>query len=116
MRRRKSAPDIAWRSRTMLECAPGVSNSEVSRPLGIPLPTVGKWRSRFIDKRLDGLVYEPRPGRPATISIGQVEQVIIDTLESTPGNATHGLRASILNPPESAVVLSVDEKSQVQAL
>ncbi|QGU07043.1 hypothetical protein COCCU_05485 [Corynebacterium occultum] len=151
------------RSKIVLECATGISNSEVSRRLRVSLPTVGKWRSRFIDKRLDGLVDEPRPGRPATIGVDQVEQVIVDTLESTPANATHWSRASMaeksglskstvgriwkafglkphleegfklstdplftekvydivglyVNPLESAVVLSVDEKSQVQAL
>lgn len=163
VRRRKSAQDLALRSRIVLECATGVSNSEVARRLGISLPTVGKWRSRFIEQRLDGLVDEPRPGRPATVSIDQVEQLIVDTLESTPKNATHWSRASMaeksglskstvgriwkafglkphledgfklstdplftekiydivglyLHPPESAVVLCVDEKSQVRAL
>lgn len=163
VRRRKSAQDLALRSRIVLECATGASNSDVARRLGISLPTVGKWRARFIAKRLDGLVDKPRPGRPATISVDQVEQVIINTLESTPPNATHWSRASMaeksglskstvgriwkafglkphleegfrlstdplfvekvydivglyLHPPEAAVVLCVDEKSQVQAL
>jgi len=125
--------------------------------------TAGKWRKRFIDKRLDGLVDEPRPGREPTITDEQVEKVIVDTLEETPDNATHWSRASMakrsglsrstigriwkafhlkphladtfklssdplfvekvydvvglyLNPPEHAVVLCADEKSQVQAL
>ncbi len=95
VRRRKSAQDLALRSRIVLECATGVSNSEVSRRLKVSLPTVGKWRSRFIENRLDGLVDEPRPGRPATVSVDQVEQVIVDTLESTPPNATHWSRASM---------------------
>lgn len=95
VRRRKTTQDLALRSRIVLECATGASNSEVARRLGISLPTVGKWRARFIDKRLDGLVDEPRPGRPATIGIDRVEQVIIDTLESTPANATHWSRASM---------------------
>lgn len=95
VRRPKSAQDLALRSRIVLECATGASNSEVSRRLGISLPTVGKWHSRFIGNRLDGVVDEPRPGRPATVSIGQVEQVIIDTLESTSANATHWSRASM---------------------
>lgn len=93
VRRRKSAQDLALWSRIVVECATGSSNSEVSRRLRISLPTVGKWRPRFIENRLDGLVDEPRPGRPATVNIDQVEQVIVDTLESTPKNATHWSRA-----------------------
>ena len=127
------------------------------------MPTVGKWRSRFVESRLDGLIDEPRPGRPPTITAEQVEDVVVTTLESTPEHATHwsrkkmaersglskstvgriwkgfGLKPHLtdgfklsndplfvdkvydvvglyLNPPECAVVLCVDEKSQVQAL
>ena len=95
VRRRKSAQDIAQRSRIVLECASGASNSEVARRLGVSLPTVRKWRNRFLDKRLDGLVDEPRPGRPALIGVDQVEQVIVNTLESTPANATHWSQAKM---------------------
>jgi transposase len=61
----------------------------VATTLKITLPTVGKWRQRFVDNRLDGLVDEPRPGTPRTISDAQVEEVIARTLESKPKNATH---------------------------
>lgn len=89
VRRRMSAQGLALRSRIVLACAEGVSNTEVALRVGVSLPTVRKWRSRFLSRRLEGLHDEPRPGRPATISVEQVEQVIIDTLESTPSNATH---------------------------
>ena len=151
------------RSQIVLSCATGVTNKEVAAQLGISMPTVGKWRARFIDSRLDGLVDEPRSGRKPTITAEQVEDVVVATLESTPEHATHwsrkkmaersglskstigriwkgfGLKPHLtdgfklsndplfvdktydvvglyLNPPESAVVLCVDEKSQVQAL
>ena len=125
--------------------------------------TVGKWRRRFCELRLDGLWDDPRPGRPASITAEQVEAVLVATLESTPRNATHWSRAKMaersglskssigriwrafelkphradtfklsndplfvekvydvvglyINPPEAAVVLCVDEKSQIQAL
>ena len=162
-RRRKSSQALALRSRIVLECAKGHSNKDVGMACGVSAATVGKWRRRFCELRLDGLSDDPRPGRPATITAEQVERVVVDTLESTPENATHWSRAKMaertglskstigriwraldlkphraetfklssdplfvekvydicglyLNPPEAAVVLSVDEKSQVQAL
>ncbi len=162
-RRRKSSQALALRSRIVLACGEGLDNKTVAEQVGCSANTVGKWRARFLEARLDGLADDPRPGRPATVTVEQVEQVVVATLESTPANATHWSRAKMaertglsrstigriwkafglkphredgfklsndplfvekvydivglyLDPPESAVVLSVDEKSQVQAL
>lgn len=162
-RRAKSAQTIALRSRIVLTCAEGLTNKAVAERLGCSTNTVNKWRARFVTDRLDGLVDEPRPGRPPTITAEQVEDVVVATLESTPAHATHWSRAKMaqrsglskstigriwkafelkphreegfklstdplfvdkvydvvglyLNPPEAAVVLCVDEKSQIQAL
>ena len=151
------------RSRIVLLAADGVSNTEIARRQGCSLPTAGKWRQRFLDGGLDGLLDEPRPGTPRKLSDRQVEQVLTRTLESQPEAATHwstrdmakatGLSQSTisriwrafslaphraetfklsrdplfidkvrdivglyLNPPDRALVLCVDEKSQIQAL
>lgn len=162
-RRRSSAQAVAERSRIVLLAAEGLHNTAIAERLGITRGTAAKWRSRFAADRLDGLLDEPRPGRPRTITDAQVEEVIVRTLETTPRDATHwstrslagelGLSQSAvsriwrafglqphrqqtwklsrdpqfvdkvrdvvglyLDPPERAVVLCVDVKSQIQAL
>jgi len=162
-RRPKSAQAIAMRARIVLACAEGLSNGAVAKKLRITGATVCKWRERFRLKRLEGLLDEPRPGAPRSISDTQVEEVVTKTLESMPVNSTHwstrlmaektGLSQTAivriwrafglqphrvenfkfstdpqfvekvrdivglyLNPPQRAIVLCVDEKSQVQAL
>ena len=162
-RRPTTAQALALRCRIVLACAEGLSNTAVAERLGVNRMTVGKWRSRFVTDRVDGLHDEPRPGGPRSIGDDDVERVIVTTLEETPRDATHwstrsmaqaagmsqsavsriwralGLKPHLvdtfklspdplfidkvrdivglyLNPPEAAVVLCVDEKSQIQAL
>src|SRR5438045_2984988 len=88
-RRAKSANALAVRSRIVLAAADGLGNTAIAARLGIALSSARKWRSRFLAGRLDGLVDEPRPGRPRTVSDEQVEAVITRTLESAPADATH---------------------------
>ncbi len=162
-RRPTSAQRLASRAKIVLACDEGLGNDQVARRVGVARGTVGKWRSRFLDARLDGLNDEPRPGAPRTITDDQVDQVVARTLESKPKAATHwstrsmagelglsqtavariwrsfGLKPHLtetfklstdplfvdkvrdvvglyLDPPDRALVLCVDEKSQVQAL
>jgi len=162
-RRPKSTQRLATRARIILACAEGLENTDVARRLGVNRTTVGKWRGRFLEDRLDGLADEPRPGAPRSITDAKVEEVITKTLETKPKGATHwstrgmaevvglsqnaivriwdafGLKPHksetfklstdpffvekvrdivglYMSPPERAIVLSVDEKSQVQAL
>ena len=162
-RRRTSAQALALRARIVLAASEGLTNGEIAGREGISRPTVTKWRNRFAAERVDGLVDEPRPGRPRTITDEKVEEVLVKTLETKPKHATHwstrsmaseagvtqnavlriwhayGLKPHLqdsfklssdpwfvdkvhdivglyLNPPERAVVLCVDEKSQIQAL
>jgi transposase len=162
-RRPTTAQALAQRARIVLACATGQDNGAVARRAGVTRQTVGRWRARFLTKRLDGLVDEPRPGAPRRIGDAQVEQVIRWTLETAPRDATHwstramarrcGLSQSAisriwrafalqphrvetfklskdplfiekvrdivglyLHPPDRALVLCVDEKTQIQAL
>ena len=162
-RRPTSAQALALRCRIVLAAAEGTSNKAIAAVLDCHPVTVGKWRRRFAQWRLDGLQDEPRPGAPRTITDAQVEAVIVTTLEEQPPNATHwstrsmaaalgmsqsaisriwrafGLKPHLvesfklspdpqfidkvrdvaglyLNPPDAAVVLCVDEKTQIQAL
>jgi transposase len=162
-RRPTTAQAIALRARLVLRCATGETATAIAREVHVTKQTVGKWRARFIARRLDGLLDEPRPGVPRKITDAQVEHVLTTTLESTPRDATHWSTRRLaqqcdmsqtaiariwkafalqphrvdtfklskdplfidkvrdivglyLDPPARALLLSVDEKSQIQAL
>jgi transposase len=89
VRRRKEAPSLADRSRMILFAADGLNNEAIAKRLGVSATTVGTWRRRFGSKRLDGLQDERRMGRPREIDDEKVEAVILATLESRAGGATH---------------------------
>jgi transposase len=96
-RRPTSAQALASRSRVVLACAdtPGQSNGQIAAALGVSRAMVTKWRNRFAVERLDGLLDEPRPGRPRTIGDADVERVITTTLESTPKDTIHWSTRSV---------------------
>src|SRR6266849_5219289 len=104
-RRPKTAQALALRSRIVLLCAEGRSNTEVARRVHVTLATVGKWRQRFVLLRLDGLLDEPRPGTPRRLTDAAVERVLARTLETTPSRhpLVHALAgARHRTQPESA--------------
>ena len=84
--RARSQPALARRARVVLACAQGLANKSVAKKLRCSLGMVGKWRSRFLKTRLEGLYDEPRPGAPRKVSDAQI---VIQTLESTPRAQTH---------------------------
>jgi transposase len=87
--RARSQPMLARRARVILASAEGLSNKLVARKLRVSPAMVVKWRTRFFKTRLEGLYDEPRPGAPRSVSDAQIEQVIIQTLETTPRGETH---------------------------
>ena len=87
--RARSQPVLARRARVILGSAQGLPNHRVAKQVRCSVGMVNKWRSRFLKKRLEGLYDEPRPGAPRKVSDAQVEQVVIQTLESTPRGQTH---------------------------
>ena len=90
VRRRKTGQALAARARIILACAePGSTNGGVAETLGVSRTTVARWRRRFAERGLDGLLDEPRPGAPRKITDDQVERAVTLTLEQTPTNATH---------------------------
>jgi transposase len=88
-RRPKSPHSLSQRSWIVLLCADGLDSVLVAGRVGVHQATVGKWRKRFLERRLDGLIDEPRPGAPRTITDDDVEAVIVRTLEDKPADATH---------------------------
>ncbi len=162
-RRRSQAQALAQRARIVLKCATGLDNVDVAEELGVHHDTVCKWRGRFVKRRLEGLLDEPRPGVPRSVGDDVVERIVDKTLRQKPRGATHwstrlmakemsvsrmtvariweafGLQPHrtesfsfskdpqfvekvrdivglYLRPPDNAVVLCADEKSQIQAL
>jgi len=87
--RARSQPLLARRARVVLACADGLDNKAVAKKLRCSVGMVGKWRRRFLETRLEGLYDEPRPGAPRKVTDAEVEQVIIQTLETTPRGETH---------------------------
>ncbi|HEX6682985.1 MAG TPA: helix-turn-helix domain-containing protein, partial [Candidatus Limnocylindrales bacterium] len=85
-RRPKTAQALALRARIVLTCAQGKANKDVAAELGIWPQLVTKWRARFVERRLEGLSDEPRPGAVRKITDERVEAVIVTTLEETPPN------------------------------
>jgi transposase len=88
-RRRKSSQALALRSRIVLACADGKTNTVIAEEVGCNQVTVAKWRHRFAENRLDGLADAPRPGAERTVDDDTIEAIVVESLETTPQDATH---------------------------
>jgi transposase len=88
-RRRRTAQGLARRAEIVLAAAAGLENKQIAARLGSDPTTVGKWRRRFAEHRLEGLYDAPRPGAPRRIGDDQIAETIRRTLEETPPDATH---------------------------
>jgi transposase len=163
VRRRKTAQDLALRAKLVLRCAEGATNQAVAHEAGVCAHTVGKWRERFAEHRLEGLRDAPRSGAPRTVTDERIAELLVRTLEAAPENATHWSTRSMaaacglspatvqrawrafglkphrvetfklsadpafvekvrdivglsLSPPDRALVLRVDEKTEMRAI
>lgn len=162
-RQKRRTRSVAFRAQIVLKCGEGYNDRQVAAFLRTSNSTVGFWRQRFLARGIEGLFDEPRVGAPRQMDDQRIEEVVTQTLETTPEGATHwstrllakklklsqssvsriwrafGLKPHrsetfvlskdpqlvqkvrdivglYLSPPVNALVLCVDEKSQIQAL
>ncbi|MCF8611177.1 IS630 family transposase [Gordonia sp. HY285] len=162
LRSTSTSAGLAQRARIVTLAAKGVANSHISGVVGVSVPTVRKWRERYLYDGMAGLLDEDRSGRPRHIDHSDI---VSATLAPPPkkygvthwssrllaghlgvGNATiarawreYGVQpwrsgtfkfstdpelvakvtdvvGLYLEPPTNAIVLCIDEKSQIQAL
>src|ERR1051325_11532851 len=86
--RRRTAQGLARRARIVLAAAEGNEDKAIGRSFGADVNTVGKWRRRFAEHRMDGLYDEPRSGAPRRIEDEEIAEIVRRTLETTPPDAT----------------------------
>jgi putative transposase len=154
---------LVRRAQIILRSADGEPNKAIAESLGVSIPLIGQWRTRYRDHGLPGLYDAPRTGRPRTHDDDRVARMLRTVLQTRPKDATHWTVREVadtsriskstvhrylalfgvqphraktfklspdpffvekvrdivglyLNPPDKALVLCVDEKSQIQAL
>lgn len=88
-KRARANRHVALRAKMILASAAGMSDVAVAAKLRCSNVTVGTWRKRFAERRLDGLYDEPRVGAPRKITDEEVEAIVVQTLETTPEGRTH---------------------------
>ncbi|MGO9372838.1 MAG: helix-turn-helix domain-containing protein [Syntrophobacteraceae bacterium] len=82
-------PRIAKRALVVLMASEGMSLREISARVGLGWQSCLKWRKRFLEQGVEGLLDEPRAGRPAIFDVKKQRNVINRVLLSIPEDGSN---------------------------
>src|SRR6266705_1012011 len=134
-RDRNTPQKVVWRARIVLLASDGLTAEGIAAAVGKSLLTVRRWRRRYVAKGVDGLLKDAtRPSRVKPLAAASISYSSVQRIWHAHGLKPHLVKTFkvsrdknfvakvedvvglYLNPPDKALVLCVDEKSQIQAL